>query len=231
MSPLLLSSISALWFGILTSISPCPLATNIAATSFIGSRLGTSRQILLSGVLYTAGRSLTYIVIGILLAASVMSTPAVSNALQRHMNKALGPILIVVGVILLELISLPFFGRGVGERTQKRVEQCGIWGAALLGVIFALSFCPVSAAYFFGGVLPVSLQHGMGGAAHIFAVYGIGTALPVMGFAFLLAFGAQSVGKAFNKLTLIEKWARRVTGVVFIAAGIYCSLKYIFELI
>ena len=219
----------ALWLGILTSISPCPLATNVAAISYISRRVGNTRQVFLTGLLYTLGRTLAYLALGALLVAAVLSVPQLSMFLQKYMNKLLGPILILVAMFLLELISFRFSGSGVSERMQKWVDALGIWGALLLGVVFALSFCPVSAALFFGNLIPLSIK--VNSAVALPSVYGVGTALPVLVFAVLIAFSAQSVGKAFNRLAQIEWWARRITGAVFLVVGIYYTLKYIFEVI
>jgi len=229
MDSFLLAAASAFWLGILTSISPCPLATNIAAISFIGRRVGNPRRVFLTGLLYTGGRTLTYLVLGIVLVASLLSMSELSLLLQKYMNKLLGPILIIAGMFLLELISLNFSGRGVSDRFQKRAETFGMWGAGLLGIIFALSFCPLSAALFFGSLIPLSLQHNSSITMPL--LYGLGTGLPVLVFAIIIAFGAQSLGKAFNLLTMIEKWARRITGTIFILVGIYYCLAYIFHLL
>jgi len=150
--------VSALWLGILTSISPCPLATNIAAISYIGRRVGSPRQVLLSGMLYALGRSLAYLALGMLLVASVLSIPQLSLFLQKYMNKLLGPILIVVAMFLLGLIQLNITGPGVSDTMQKRVDALGMWGALVLGILFALTFCPVSAALFFGSLIPLSVK-------------------------------------------------------------------------
>jgi len=224
----LLGVASAFWLGILTSISPCPLATNIAAISFVGRRVESPAKALLAGVLYTAGRTLTYVVLGVLLVSSLLSAPYLSHALQKYMNKALGPLLILVGMVLLELISLGGSGSGVSERTQRRVEAMGVWGALLLGVLFALSFCPVSAALFFGSLLPMALRFESG--VILPSAYGVATGLPVLVFAVLIARGARRVGQAYNKLVPFEKWARRITGAVFVLVGVYYCLTYIFGL-
>ncbi len=217
---------SAIWLGILTSISPCPLATNIAAISFIGQRVDSPRKVVAAGLLYTLGRMVTYLVLGILIVASVLSIPELAMFLQKNMNKFLGPILIVVGMFLLDLISFSFPGGGIGSSMQGKVERFGIWGAALLGLLFALSFCPVSAALFFGSLIPLAVEHKS--SIVMPTVYGVGTALPVILFAFVIAVSTRMVGVMFNKLKVIEKWARRITGAVFIAVGIYYTLIYIF---
>jgi cytochrome c biogenesis protein CcdA len=224
-----LAAVGALWLGVLTSISPCPLATNIVAISFIGKRVGQTRQVLLSGLLYTAGRVFAYLALAVVLIAGVLSIPQVSNFLQKYMNKLLGPILILAGMFLLELITVNLRGVSVSEKMKERAERGGMLSACLMGFVFALSFCPISAALFFGSLIPLSIKHG---SKVLFpSLYGLGTAVPVVAFAMLVALGAQSLGKAFNKLTQVELWARRATGVVFICVGVYLSLRYIFGII
>lgn len=217
---------SAIWLGILTSISPCPLATNIAAISYIARRVDSPRKVIAAGLLYTLGRMITYLVLGILIVASVLSIPQLAMFLQQNMNKLLGPILIVVGMFLLNLISLSFIRGNIGSGMQGRVERFGIWGAGLLGLLFALSFCPVSAALFFGSLIPLAVDHESSIAMP--TLYGVGTAIPVIAFAIVIAMSTRMVGVMFDKLKVIEKWARLITGVVFVAVGIYYTLMYIF---
>ena len=219
---------SALWLGILTSISPCPLASNIAAISFISRRVGQTKHVLLSGLLYTAGRTITYMVLAVIILAGLLATGDVARFFQRYLNQMLGPVLILVGMILLGMlgttISLNFAGQGV----QQRAAKGGVWWSFLLGVLFALSFCPVSAGLFFGALIALSAAN----ESRILlpSLFGVGTALPVAVFAFLIAFGSQYVGKAFNRLTQIELWVRTITGVVFILVGVYYCLTYIYGL-
>lgn len=221
-------ALSALWLGILTSISPCPLATNIAAMSFIGRRVGSPRYVFASGILYTVGRAFTYLLLGVLLAKSLLSAPTISFALQTHMNKILGPVLIFVGLFLLNVFRFSLPGIGLSDSIKRRIEGMGIVGAALLGIFFALSFCPVSAALFFGSLIPLAVSSGS--AALLPSVYGIGTAVPVALFAVLIASGVHSVGKVFDRVTAFESWARRITGAVFVGLGVYFSLAYIFRI-
>jgi cytochrome c biogenesis protein CcdA len=147
--------------------------------------------------------------------------------LQRHMDEILGPILIIVAAFLLELIRVNVRGMGVSDTMQQRVDRLGIWGAGLLGMTFALAFCPVSAAWFFGGLIPLCVK--LHSPVMLPCAYGIGAALPVVLFAGLIALGARSVGRAFNALAKIEWWARRLTGVLFLLVGIWYSLRFIFE--
>jgi len=226
---ILFGAATALWVGIMTSISPCPLATNIAAISFISKNIGNSKKVFLSGLLYTAGRTLVYLVISVIAVAGLLSVPGLSFFLQEYMNKLLGPVLIIVGMFLLNLIKITLPGRGVSEGAQKTAEKSGIWGAGFLGVLFALSFCPISAALFFGTLIPLAVKYHSRIVLPV--LYGIGTGLPVVVFAVIIAFSAKSLGKAFDVLTKIDLWTRRVVGTVFIAAGVYLTLHYVFNLI
>ncbi len=229
MTEILLASATAFWLGILTSISPCPLATNIAAISYIGRRLGNPRQVLWGGLLYTAGRALTYGVLGFLLVESLLKAPVLSMILQRYLNKALGPLLILVGMFLVGLIALPAVGGGLAARFKDRVGDKGLVGALLLGILFALSFCPISAALFFGTLIPVAVAHKSG--ILLPSIYGIGTGLPVMVMSIVVMLGARSLATMFHRMTAFEQWARRITGVVFIGVGIYMTLVYVFRVL
>jgi cytochrome c-type biogenesis protein len=214
---------SAFWLGILTSISPCPLATNIAAVSFISRNLGSSKKVLWSGLLYAAGRMLTYVAIAVLAVASLLSLPEVSFFLESNMHKIIGPLLIVVGIILLDVIPISFSASLVSNSVQEKAGKWGMWGSGLLGIVFALTFCPLSAALFFGSLIPLAVDGKS--AVMMPLVYGLGTALPVVAFALVMVFSVKSIGKIFDKLTQIEKWVRKLTAVVFIGAGIYLLLK------
>lgn len=220
--------LTALWLGILTSISPCPLATNIAAVAYVGRRVGRTSAVLASGVLYTAGRALTYTVLGAAAVWSLMSMVGVSSFLQGAFHRALGPLLIVVGLMLLEVVTVRMGGGAPGERVRERVDGWGIWGALLLGIVFAASFCPVSAGLFFGSLIPMAADHGS--PVLLPLLFGIGTALPVAAFALLLAAGAGWLSKALGHVQVFERWARRATAVVFIGVGVYETLRSTFFL-
>jgi cytochrome c biogenesis protein CcdA len=219
---------AALWLGILTSISPCPLSTNIAAISYVARRVEKTRWVLFSGLLYTLGRSLAYLAVGVLVTKGLLSIPGVSMFLQKYMNLFIGPLMLIVGILLLDLFRISFGGGGIGTAMQKRIDSMGIWGAGILGFIFALAFCPTSAGLFFGGLIPLAVKSNS--AVLLPVLYGVGTALPVIGFSLLLAFGAHLVGAFFNKLTAIEIWVRRITAIVMIVVGIVLILKHNFGL-
>jgi len=218
-----LAVLSALWLGILTSISPCPLATNIAAISYVGRHVGRARMALAAGLLYTLGRALAYGVLGSAAVWGVMSIVEVSSFLQGTFHRLLGPLLIVVGLLLLGLLRLSMPGRGVSEGLTRRVERLGPWGAGLLGILFALSFCPVSAALFFGTLIPLAVDQGS--PLLLPLLYGVGTALPVVGFAVLIALGTNRLAVALNRLQTFELIARRLTAAVFIVVGVYETLS------
>ena len=221
--PPLIALGTAFWLGVLTSISPCPLATNIAAISFTSRKIGSVSRVLGAGLLYTLGRMTAYALLGFALVQGLLAAPAISHLLQKYLNLLMGPLLILVAMVLLDLLDFkPRRGTAVGAGMQARVEKAGLAGAFLLGFVFALAMCPVSAAIFFGSLLPLALQSGSG--LLLPSVYGIATGLPVLAFALLLAFGANRVGRAYDQLARFECWAQRVTGAVFLAVGLYMTV-------
>ncbi|NMC44159.1 MAG: sulfite exporter TauE/SafE family protein [candidate division Zixibacteria bacterium] len=228
MESLHLAAASALWLGILTSISPCPLATNIAAVSYISKQVDSSRRALWTGLLYVLGRLITYVAVGAVVTAGVLSIPGVSNFLQKYMNSLLGPILILAGLILLGWLPFNIPGFTASDKMTERASRSSLWGACVLGALFALSFCPVSAALFIGSPAPLSVQR------HLYlllpSLYGIGTRLPVLAFGIVIAVSTQSVAKLFRHLTEVERWVRVITALVFIVIGIYMIMRYVFYL-
>lgn len=225
MDPFITGMGMAVWFGILTSISPCPLATNIAAISFISKEIEKPTVTVISGLFYTLGRVLSYLVLGALLVSSAEAIPRVSFFLQQHMHIILGPLLILIGAVLLGAFNFPFSGPGISHKLQLRLARSGALGALLLGIVFALAFCPVSAALFFGSTFGIAARHGS--SLLIPGLYGIGTALPVLGFAFVVAFGAHAIGALFHRIRVFEKWARRISAIVCIGAGIYILISHL----
>lgn len=220
---------SAVWLGILTSVSPCPLASNIAAVSFISRKVTQRNTVLLSGILYTLGRSLTYIVLGVLIVKTLVDVPILSDFLQRYGNRILGIVLILIGMVLLDLLRIPLTLPSVSENVAEKLVKKGALGSLPLGILFALAFCPVSAALFFGGLIPLAVkaQSGIG----LPLIYGIGTGLPVLLFAFLVAAGTQHINNLYYRITKVEFYTKKVTGITFIVVGIYYALAYIFEII
>ncbi|MDD5428396.1 MAG: aromatic aminobenezylarsenical efflux permease ArsG family transporter [Candidatus Omnitrophica bacterium] len=217
--------LTALWLGILTSISPCPLATNVAAVSFLSKRIAHPGMVFLSGAAYTAGRMLAYAMLGFLIVKSVLSVPSAANFLQKYMNKALGPILILAGIFLLDLVKFNIPHPAISEKHQNKLAGSGIPGAFLLGFVFALSFCPISAAIFFGSLIPLAVDSSIGLSLPF--IYGAGTGLPVLIFALGIAAGITSLSHWFNKVIKLEIYARKITGGIFIAVGAYYVFNHI----
>ncbi|MCS7304269.1 MAG: aromatic aminobenezylarsenical efflux permease ArsG family transporter [Thermoguttaceae bacterium] len=240
---------AAVYLGLLTSISPCPLATNIAAISYVGRRVGSPGAVLWAGLLYTLGRAVVYLLLAVALTSMALSMSGLSLLLQKSVHLVLGPILILLGMLLLGLITSTGGGSLLGEKWQRRIDQMGLWGAFAMGVVFALSFCPTSAAWFFGLVALV-LGSASGAAAVALEkiglsfpetplpaaslvlplVYGVATAAPVVLMAALLAYAAHWVGKAYNMLGVVERVVRLATGWIFILLGLYFTFVYVFEI-
>jgi len=219
---------TALWLGILTSISPCPLATNVAAISFLSKKITHPFFVLLSGIAYTLGRMITYAALGFILINSILSIPQVAQFLQKYMSIAIGPILIITALILLDVIKLNLPGLSLSHKQHNKLVEAGAPGAFLLGAVFALAFCPVSAALFFGSLIPLALQSKFGPMLPF--IYGIGTGLPVLIFAVAIAAGVTSLSRWFQNIAKIEYYARKITGVIFILAGLYYAAIYFSKL-
>ena len=217
-------SATAFWMGLLTSVSPCPLAANIAAMSFVGREVGSRRRTLLAGLLYTLGRSLAYAALAALLVGGLLSIPEVARFLQTHMSRILGPLLVGVGLVLLEWVPLPGFGSRSYDQAGGRLAKAGLIGALPLGALLALAFCPVSAGLFFGGLIPLALEHRS--PLWLPTLYGLGTGVPVVVFAVLVSAGVAWVGSAFHHLQAFERWARRATAVVVIVVGLYYTWSF-----
>ena len=216
---------TAFWLGILTSISPCPLATNIAAISYLSKKIVHVREVLFSGIAYTIGRMLAYAVLGWIIINSLLSVPAIAQFLQRYMNRILGPVLIIIGLFLLDIFKLNISGLTISEEKGEALASSGVKGAFALGVLFALSFCPVSAALFFGSLIPLSLSNKFGFILPF--VYGIATGLPVLFFAVFTALGIKAISRWFSKISRFEKYARKVTGIIFILTGLYYFVAHV----
>lgn len=219
---------TALWLGILTSISPCPLATNIAAVSFLSKKITHPAMVFICGLAYTLGRMFAYAVLGWIIISSLLSVPQAAQFLQKYLVKALGPLLIVTGLFLLELISIRLPGISLSEKHHNKLVESGAPGAFVLGLVFALAFCPVSAALFFGSLIPLALNSKAGALLPL--IYGIGTGIPVFMFAIAIALGMTSLSHWFRKITRLEYYTRRITGAIFILVGLYYTGIYILRL-
>ncbi|MCI4443614.1 MAG: sulfite exporter TauE/SafE family protein [Lentimicrobium sp.] len=209
--------LAALALGLLTAISPCPLATNITATAFIAKTINSRKKVLLSGVLYTLGRMFSYTVISTIIYFGA-STFQIAKLFQGNGEKFIGFVLVILGLIMLDIIKLNFIKGGDWiERLSEKFKTKGLLGAFLLGALFALAFCPYSGALFFGMLIPMTIKSGLA----MPVLFSIGTGLPVILFAFVIAFSMEKLGMYFKAITKIEKVMRILAGVTFIVTGLY----------
>ena len=216
--------LSAFVLGLMTSISPCPLATNITATAFISKNISDKKVVFLSGFVYALGRAFSYTLIGLILFFGA-SKFHVARFFQQNGELFLGPLLIVVGLIMLNIIRLNFLGKSdFTEKLTEKLEGKGLLGSFLIGVIFALAFCPYSGALYFGMLIPITISNIDG--LYLPIIFAFGTGLPVILFTYLLAFAAGSVGVFYSKIVSTEKVMRLIAGVTFVAAGIYYVLIF-----
>lgn len=218
-------TITAFLLGLLTAISPCPLATNIAAIGFIGKNIESRKVIFRNGLLYTLGRIVAYTLLGAVLIAVLeegASLFGIQKFIARYGEMIIGPALLLIGLFLLfgDRLSLPSFGfKGNGERLVGH----GGWGALLLGVLFAFAFCPTSGVLYFGMLIPMSATTTAGYLLPV--LFAIATALPVLAVAWVLAFSAQRIGEMYGKIQTVQKWLNTVVGILFLAIGVfYCVI-------
>jgi cytochrome c biogenesis protein CcdA len=210
--------LTAFILGLMTAISPCPLATNISAIGFISRDLVDRRKVFLNGLVYTLGRVISYTGLAVIIyfGASKMD---VARIFQGWGEKLLGPLLIIIGLLMLDIVKIKFPGfsrlsEKIGEKSKG-----SYWSTLLLGMVFALAFCPYSGVIYFVMLIPISIASASG--LYLPVVFAIATGLPVIIFAWLLAYAVGNVGKLYNQIKTFELWFRRVVAVVFIGVGIY----------
>jgi cytochrome c biogenesis protein CcdA len=218
--------LSAFILGIMTAISPCPLATNITATAYISKEIGNKRLVFLSGLVYTAGRVFSYTLIGLILWFGA-SKFQVSRFLQSNGEKYTGVLLLIIGLLMLDVVNMGRFSlNSLTDRFTQKLKLNTLWGSFLLGCVFALAFCPYSGVLYFGMLIPMTLASSSGFLLP--PVFAVATALPVIIFAWILAFSVSSVGKFYNSVKVFELWFRRAAAVLFILGGIYFIVIYFF---
>lgn len=210
--------LTAFILGIMTAISPCPLATNITAIAFISKDIDNKRRVFFNGLIYTLGRAISYTLLGLIFYFGA-SQFKVAGFFQDWGERALGPLLIVIGFLMLDIIKIKF--PALTKLTSKLEEKSrsGFWGVLLLGIVFALAFCPYSGVLFFGMLIPITISSASG--LYLPLVFAIATGLPVILFAWFIAYAVGGVGNIYNKIKSFEFWVRRIVAVVFIAVGIY----------
>jgi cytochrome c-type biogenesis protein len=210
--------VTAFILGLMTAISPCPLATNISAIGFISRDIENRRRVFIKGLVYTLGRAISYTGLGVILyfGASKMH---LSMLFQGWGEKILGPLLIIIGLLMLDFIKIKFPGfSGLTEKMGEHSKR-SYWGTLLLGMIFAMAFCPYSGVLYFAMLIPMTIASASG--LYLPVVFAIATGLPVIIFAWLLAYAVGNVGKLYDRIKVFELWFRRIVAVLFILVGIY----------
>jgi len=214
--------LTALILGLMTAISPCPLATNITAIGFISKDLENRNRVFFNGLFYTLGRAITYTLIPLIIYFGADQFKF-SGFFQRYGEKIIGPLLLLIGIFMLDIIRINFPGFGrLSEKMEKRKSWRFI-DALLLGIVFALAFCPYSGVLYFGMLVPLTLSSASG--LYLPLVFAIATGIPVIIIAWVLAYTVSGIGVVYNKIKIFELWFRRVIAVVFIIVGLYYILK------
>jgi len=221
--------LSAFILGIMTAISPCPLALNITAVAYISKDIENKKRIFINGLVFTLGKALSYTIVGVILFLGA-SKFKVARLFQLNGEKLIGPLLLFIGIGIIVFnfvnINLPAFGK-LSEKLENGMKK-GSWvNALLLGILFALAFCPYSGFLYFGILIPMTIASTSG--LYLPLVFGIATGLPVIFIAYLLAFTISGIGTFYNKLKIFEKWFRMIVAATFIAVGIYYILIFYFK--
>jgi sulfite exporter TauE/SafE len=217
--------LSAFLLGLMTAISPCPLATNITAIGYISKDIESNRKVFLSGLIYTLGRGVAYTTIGVLFFFGANQFEF-SGFLQTWGEKILGPLLIIIGLFMLGVLKLNIPGIGSLTEKMENKSNSGFWGILLLGIVFALAFCPYSGVLYFGMLIPMTISSASG--LYLPMVFALATGIPVIIFAWLIAFSVGSIGGLYNKMKSFEIWFRRVVAVLFIGVGVYyCVMMFL----
>lgn len=219
------SILTAFILGLMTAISPCALATNITAIGFISSDLENRHRVFMRGLVYTLGRAVSYTLLGVILffGASQMK---ISLIFQGWGEKLIGPILIAIGLFMLDIIKIKLPGiSGLTEQLGERSKK-SYWSTLLLGMVFALAFCPYSGVFFFVMLIPMTIASV--GGLFLPVIFAIGTGLPVIIFAWVLAYAVGNVGNVYNRIKVIELWFRRSMAILFILIGIYYIIQVYF---
>ncbi len=217
--------VSAFALGLMTAISPCPLATNITAIGFISKDIEHKNRVFINGLIYTLGRALSYTLLAVIIFMGADQFK-LSGFFQQYGEKLIGPMLILIGLFMLDVIRISF--PGIRNLTKKISEKGanGYWEVLLLGIIFALAFCPYSGVLYFGLLIPMTISSASG--LYLPVVFAIATAIPVIVFAWLLAYTVSGVGKMYQQLKIFEIWFRRVISIIFIAVGLYYVIMIYF---
>ncbi len=216
--------VTALVLGLMTAISPCPLATNITAVGFISKDIENRNRVFVNGLLYTLGRAISYTVIPLIIFLGADQF-MFSGFFQMYGEKILGPLLIIIGLMMLDLIKIyfPEFGKLTSKMENK--TKWGYFDAILLGVVFALAFCPYSGVLFFGMLVPITIASPSG--LYLPFVFAIATGIPVIIFAWILAYAVSGIGSVYNKIKTLEVWFRRVVAVLFIGVGVFYLVRWL----
>lgn len=216
---------SAILLGLLTAVSPCPFATNITALSFVSKDISNKRKVFINGLIYTLGRAVSYVLLAAVLIFSAEQFH-LSSFFQRYGEKALGPLLIVIGLFMLGVLNfhIPLLSSLFQKVSQK--SSYSYWHVFLIGILFALAFCPYSGVLYFGLLLPMSIESSLGLLLPF--VFSIATGIPVIIFAWLLAYAFSQVGKYYKRIQNIELWFRKFIAFIFLFVGIYyCIINFI----
>lgn len=215
--------LSAFILGLMTAISPCPLATNITAIAFVSRDISKKNKVFINGLVYTLGRAVTYTVLGLIFFFGA-SQFQIGGFVQKYGERILGPLLVIIGLLMLDVIKIKFPGFGKLTEKMQNKENVGYGSILLIGIIFALAFCPYSGVLYFGMLIPMTVASAKG--LFLPVIFALATGLPVIIISWLIAYTVSGIGGFYNKVKVFELWFRRIVAIVFIGVGLYYIILF-----
>jgi len=214
--------VTAFVLGLMTAISPCPLATNITAVGYIGKEIENRQKVFINGLVYTLGRAITYCSIALVIYIGADKFK-ISDVFLRYGEKFLGPALILIGLFMLQVIKIRLPEFNISGKLFKNTRRKSYLDVLFMGIVFALAFCPYSGVIYFGMLIPITVTSVEG--LYLPLVFAIATGIPVIIFAYLIAFTISGVGRLYDRLKIFELWFRRIISILFITVGVYYITK------
>ncbi|MFC2124328.1 aromatic aminobenezylarsenical efflux permease ArsG family transporter [Bacteroidota bacterium] len=207
--------------GLMTAISPCPLATNITAVGYISRDISSRHKVFLNGIIYTLGRALSYTALAVILYFGADQF-SISGLFQQYGERIIGPLLIIIGLFMFGILKVNIPGLGLSNKEKQGNGQKSYWDVLLLGILFALAFCPYSGVLYFGMLIPMTITHPSG--LYLPVIFALATGIPVIIFAWFLAYSVSGIGSAYKNVKVFEQWFRKIISILFILVGMYYIL-------
>ena len=214
--------LTAFILGILTAVSPCPMATNITAIGYISKDIENKHSVFKNGIYYTFGRIIVYTLLGFIIIPLLREGTniyGIQKFISKYGELFIGPSLIIIGVFMLISSNLNIPKLGFSFNNSEKIKNKGGFGSLFLGIMFSLAFCPTSGIIYFGMLMPMSASESGGYILPV--IFAIATGVPVLIIAWILSYSISRIGSFYQKVSLFQKWLNLIIALLFIIIGIY----------